>query len=59
MTYGAITGSSLNPAVEVKTVSGGDCVDQCLELGGWVLVRPGLPPPVEDSGGGEPGTDGP
>lgn len=34
-------------------MSGGDRVDQCLEGGGWVLVRPGLPPLVEGDGGSE------
>ncbi|MGW0720298.1 nucleotide sugar dehydrogenase, partial [Streptomyces sp. NPDC002778] len=32
------TGSSLNPEVEINTVSGGDRVDQGLEVGGWVFV---------------------
>jgi hypothetical protein len=32
-------------------VSGGDRVDEGLELGRWVLVRPGLPPSVEGVGG--------
>lgn len=45
------TGSSLNSAVEVNAVSGGDRVDQGLELGGWVRFRPGSPPPVEGDGG--------
>ena len=52
-----ITGSSLNPAVEINAVSGGDRVDQGLELGGRVLVGPGSQPPVEGDGGGEPGAD--
>ncbi|SFG94220.1 hypothetical protein SAMN02787118_13430 [Streptomyces mirabilis] len=52
-------GSSSNSAAEINAVSGGDRVDQGLELGGWVLVRPGSPPPVEGDGGGEPGADGP
>lgn len=46
-----VTGSSSNPALEVNAVSGGARVDQGLELGGWVLVRPGLPPSVEGDGG--------
>ncbi|MER5466604.1 helix-turn-helix transcriptional regulator [Streptomyces sp. NPDC002668] len=48
------TASSLNPVVEINAVSGGDRVDQGLELGGRVLVRPGSPPPFEGGGGGEP-----
>ncbi|MGW0720329.1 hypothetical protein ACWD3K_37205, partial [Streptomyces sp. NPDC002778] len=32
------SGSSLNPEVEINTVSGGDRVDQGLEVGGWVFV---------------------
>lgn len=40
------------PAVEVNAVSGGDRVDQGLELGEWGLVHPGLPPPVEGDAGG-------
>jgi hypothetical protein len=57
-TVRAFTGSSLNSAVEVNAVSGGDRVDEGLELGGWVRVGPCLPPSVEGDGGGEPGTDG-
>ncbi|MGC0335011.1 hypothetical protein RKD20_000045 [Streptomyces sp. SLBN-8D4] len=49
-----LTGSSWNPVVEVNAVSGGDRVDQGLELGGRVLVRPGSPPSVQGGGGGEP-----
>jgi hypothetical protein len=46
------TSSSLNPAIEINAVSGGDRVDQGLELGGRVFVRPGSPPPVQGDGGG-------
>lgn len=53
------TGSSLNPEIEVNAVSVGDHVDQGLEFGGWVGVRPGSPPSGEGDGEGEPGADGP
>src|SRR5690348_14231004 len=46
------SGSSLNPAVEVDVVSGGNRVEQGLELGGWVRVRPRSPPSVEGDGEG-------
>jgi hypothetical protein len=53
-----LTGSSLNPAVEIKGYAGGDGVEEGLEFGGWVAVRPGSPPAVQGDGGGEPGAGG-
>ncbi|MFE2585154.1 low temperature requirement protein A [Streptomyces sp. NPDC059378] len=54
----AAAGSSLNPEVVVDAVSGGDRVDQGLELRGWGRVRPGSPPSGEGDGWREPGPDG-
>lgn len=58
MALRALTGGSLNPAVKIKGLAGGDRVEEGLEFERRVLVGPCSPPAAQGDGRGEPGADG-